>query len=547
MDDSLNEDQFFGVARDIVKVVYDVALDNSRKPILRALAVSVFRGCFNIMDIVKEEHSTEVKGFADEVLTAWSPFFLETMKIPLPPRPDQSGDSYDEARREPDAWRGIIALKLQVVKTLMKIRGVFPQLLLPQSPVLFSATWAELSLLQDAYRDMYIDHDDQGRLEDSDGLPYTLDFLVLEELDFLQSCLRAPPVMKELEAQIQTYSSVQNTPWVLDVMKLAVEYAQIPSEEEGLWDIDVNLFLAEETSVTANYTARTACGDLLIKLGEWLHQGTVEGLLAYTKILFSSETATWRTREAALFLLTQLLNDFLDVDKAVPAQVASAYLDYIDYAVNRPEEYLLRARGFLVASVLVQTVSDEAFPITGLLDRSIKAIDEDESEVVKAACIKAIQGFVKAPRSVSVERQIPIAVAISNFLQARDLTELEDADDLLVTLVESLRAAIQLDPRVSVAPGSGVLDLLFLLAKHGASSFQLTMLVNETFEEVVTALSSLGAEGYLALCEKVLPSLTGAFDVGDMTEDNPLTTVRMAFVDDCMSALNISSLPLNCF
>jgi hypothetical protein len=527
VDDSLNEDQFFAVARDIIKVVYDIAINPSRKTTLRALAVSVFRGTFDIMDMVKDEHGPEIKAFADEALSTWSPFFLEVMKMALPPRPQIADDGQDDTRREPEEWRGIIALKLQVIKTLMKIRQVFPQLLLPQSPVLFSATWEELSLLQDSYKDMYIDHDEQGRLEDADGLPYTLDFLVLEELDFLQSCLRAPPVQKELEAQLQANSAVSNTPWVLDVMKLAVQYAQIPNEEEGLWDIDVNLFLAEETSVTANYTARTACGDLLIKLGEWLHQGALEGLLAYTKTLFSAGDSTWRTKEASLYLLTQLMNDFLDVEKSVPAQIASAYLEFIDYSVTRADEYLLRARGFLVAGVLVQSVSDESFPAVILLDRTIKAINDDESEVVKVACIKAVQGFIKAPGSVPADRQIPIAVAISDFLHAKDLTELEDADDLLVTLVESLRAAINLDPVVSISPGSGVLDLLFLLAKHGAASFQLTMLVNETFEEIVMALSSMGTEAYVALCEKVLPSLTGAFDVGTMTEDNPLTTVSL--------------------
>jgi hypothetical protein len=52
VDDSLSEDQFFSVARDIVKVVYDVATNENRKTILRALAVSVFRGCFDIMDMV---------------------------------------------------------------------------------------------------------------------------------------------------------------------------------------------------------------------------------------------------------------------------------------------------------------------------------------------------------------------------------------------------------------------------------------------------------------------------------------------------------------
>ncbi len=359
VEDSLSEDQFFSVARDILKVVYDVAVNEARKPLLRALAVSVFRGTFDIMDMVKDEHGPEVKSFAEETLNAWSPFFMKIMKQSLPARPQSGDEGYESSRDDkPDMWRGIIALKLQVVKTLMKIRSVFPQLLLPQSPVLFSVTWEELTILQDPYKDMYIDNDEQGRLEDADGLPYTLDFLVLEELDFLQSCLRASPVQKELEAQLQQHGGVSATPWVMDVMKLAVGYAQIPKEEEDLWDIDVNLFLAEETSVTANYAARTACGDLLIKLGEWLHQGALEGLLAYTQMLFASEAATWRTREASLFLLTQLMNDFHDVDKQVAPEVAGAYLGLVEYAINRPDEPLLRARGYLVAGVLIQSIPE---------------------------------------------------------------------------------------------------------------------------------------------------------------------------------------------
>lgn len=524
VEDSLNEDQFFAVARDIMDTMYNVVIDDNRKMTLRALAVAVFRGCFDIMEMVKDEHGTEVKNFADEVLGQWSPLFVEVLKVQFPGRA-QAVDG--DVELEPENWRGIIALKLQVVKTLMKIRQVFPQSLLPQSPVLFKLTWDELAALQSAYNDLYADHNGQSRLEDADNLPYSLDFLILEELDFLQSCLRAPPVKEELETALRQHGGVLNTPWMADMMKLATAYGQITSEEEELWEIDVNLFLAEETSVTANYTARTACGDLLIKLGEWLNQGALEGLLAYTTALFTNPESSWRLKEASLFLLTQLCNDFLDVDKHIPDAIASAYLQFVDYAINNSEQYLLRARGYLVAGVLAQTVESEAFPALALLDRTIKAVHEDESEVVKIACVKAIQGYMKSDNSIPANRQLPIAAAISEFMNEKDLTELDGSDDLLVTLVETLRAAIQLDPSIAIAPGSGVLDLLFLLAKHGASSFQLTMMVNETFEEIVDALASRGADGgvaaYYALCEKVIPSLTGALDVGSLTDDNPLT------------------------
>lgn len=523
--DSLSDEQFFSAARDIIRVVYDVAMNPARKANLRAMAVQIFRCCFDILDIVKGEHPNEVKSFAGEAIGAWFPFFLDTIKTTLSVPPKEGEAGYDESRKEPEQWRGAISLKLQAMKTLMKIRTVFPALLLPQSPVLFSAAWADLNLLLPYFQDFYIDHDEQGRLEDADNLPYTLDFLVLEELDFLQSCFRASPVQKELEAQLQANGGIQSTSWVADVMKLAVTYAQITMEEESLWDFDVNVFLAEETAVTGNYTARIACGDLIIKLGEWLHQGAVEGLLVYTRTIFNDANSIWRVREAALFLLCQVMTDFVEVEKPVPANIITAFLEFVDYSVNREDEYLLRARGYLVGGILVQAISSDGFPSLALLDRTINAVNADESEVVKVSCIKAIPGFIRAPGIAATDRQGPICAAITAFLTSQDLSELEESDDLIVTVVETLRAAIHIDPRISIADGSQVLDLLFLLAKHGAANYQLISLVNETFEEIVQYLSDVGNDAYATLCGKVLPSLSSAFDVGPMTDDNALTTL----------------------
>lgn len=253
VEESLTEDQFFSMAHPIINVVYNVALNEGRKPTLRALAVHVFRGCFDLMDMVKDDHPKEVKGFAEEALKGWLPFFSQVLQVQLP-------ESSDEAPQR-EYRNGIIAFKLQVVKTLMKVKSVFPTLLLPQSLAFFQAAWHELSLLQGAYQSHYIENGGQGRLEDSDGLPYTLDFLILEELDFLNQCMRATPVQKELEAQLNGRPA-HETPWILDLMKLLVAYSQITCEEEELWDIDVSLYLAEETSVCSLTSFRPSFGIL---------------------------------------------------------------------------------------------------------------------------------------------------------------------------------------------------------------------------------------------------------------------------------------------
>jgi len=114
VDDCFNDEQFFNVARDLVKAIYDVAVNDSRRPILRALAVDIFRGCFDILEMVMEDHKDAVKLFADEALSAWVPFFVQVLKSRLPEPPSEEEE--DKRSDVAETYRGLVALKLQVVK-----------------------------------------------------------------------------------------------------------------------------------------------------------------------------------------------------------------------------------------------------------------------------------------------------------------------------------------------------------------------------------------------------------------------------------------------
>jgi hypothetical protein len=114
VDDCFNEVTFFGVAPQLVKVIYDVAVNEQRRPVLRALACSVFRGCFDILEMVLEDHKAMVKSFADEILQQWIPFFVNILKTRLPEPPSFHDDEADSTDAE--AFKGLVALKLQVVK-----------------------------------------------------------------------------------------------------------------------------------------------------------------------------------------------------------------------------------------------------------------------------------------------------------------------------------------------------------------------------------------------------------------------------------------------
>ena len=177
---------------------------------------------------------------------------------------------------------------------------------------------------------------------------------------------------------------------------------------------------------------------------------------------------------------------------------------------------------------------------TAFMHQSLKAIREDPSEVVKVSCIRVLQDYLQAlPVALVQPLQTEISSAITAFFSVQDPDDLTDSDDLMVTLVETLRDTIRLDTRICIAPGAGPLDLLFTFANRGASNFQLTMLVNETFEDVASSMAALGGESYIRLCEKVLPSLSAAFDLGNLQGENSLTNVCIVGV--CYATITDSS------
>jgi len=78
------------------------------------LACSVFRGCLDILEMIMEDHKASVKGFADEVLKEWLPFFIRVLKTKLSAPPSEQEEMDETPNAE--TYKGLIALKLQVVK-----------------------------------------------------------------------------------------------------------------------------------------------------------------------------------------------------------------------------------------------------------------------------------------------------------------------------------------------------------------------------------------------------------------------------------------------
>ncbi len=170
---------------------------------------------------------------------------------------------------------------------------MFPQLLSARTLELFGTMWESLQAHLGPYHALYVIENRQGRLEDADRLPYTLDLMVIEELDYIQTLLSTSTVRRELDAQstpeVMANGAYQST-WIAQVMPILVGYSQITLEDEGLWDVDINIFLSEETSETANYSPRDACSNFAVKLCSW---PVFESLLTYSKTIFENGSSTY--------------------------------------------------------------------------------------------------------------------------------------------------------------------------------------------------------------------------------------------------------------
>ena len=120
VEDGFDEEQFSASAVELVQCLYSISVDGEKKLTSRALAVSIFRACFDTMELVYQTNKASVKQFMQEASDAWTPFFIDVLKMPLPNMP--TAEEENSGGPAINTWRGVVALKTQVVKVRVMAR-----------------------------------------------------------------------------------------------------------------------------------------------------------------------------------------------------------------------------------------------------------------------------------------------------------------------------------------------------------------------------------------------------------------------------------------
>jgi importin-9 len=514
VEESLDGGQLLCTTCDIATCLTRFATDENRGRMIRALAICVFRGCLELLGMARERHGEEVKEFVGRLIQIWTPFFLGVLRERLP-------EAEPGSESLPESWNSAIALKVQACKTLLRLQRVFPSLLYAQSTDLFIAVREGLASTQVPYTQLYIENEAKRWLEDVDGLSFSLDLLIVDKLDYINQYFRAQHRQAEPGGQLGTLTSGQDAPWMAGTTKMLPGYSRITLEEEKLWQMDCSLYLAEEARATANYTARVAAGDFLIKMNECFPGKATEGLFDHIEALFLDDESTWRDQEAALYLFARLTSAYQAINKSDPNRMPAAILKLVEFAINRPEEPLLRAKGFLVAGAFCQT-HGTAPP--ELPNRVIDSIASEDAEVVQAACITVIEWLISAGM-VPSDRQIPVLEALGQFVKRKGTASMEDDVELLVTLVGAVRGAILLDCHAALSDSTPSIESLLTLAEVGARNLRVPQMVFDTVREISQSLAD--PESFTTLFFQIAPACINALESSDLTQYNPFVTVSL--------------------
>lgn len=176
---------------------------------------------------------------------------------------------------------------------MAKVQNIFPDLMAGHE--FFNACWDSIQAHGAPYYLSYIDGERQGGLINQYQLQYTLDLLVIEEIDYLQALLEAPSVKQQLDAMLAADNASNDnsvSTWISSVLGTLVTFSTITKETEEMWSIDFNVFLSEETFAETNNTPRSVCASFAWKLCNWFPKQTLESLLGHIKIVYGDANTT---------------------------------------------------------------------------------------------------------------------------------------------------------------------------------------------------------------------------------------------------------------
>lgn len=121
LQDALDETSYAANSKELFSCLHNIVIDEARKPTLRALAVLVFRSCFDTIEMIKQDDKAAARQLTQDALDMWLPFLVGYLKLEMPATPNKADE--DKGNEVATTWRGVIMLKIRVISvSLLTLR-----------------------------------------------------------------------------------------------------------------------------------------------------------------------------------------------------------------------------------------------------------------------------------------------------------------------------------------------------------------------------------------------------------------------------------------
>ncbi|CCA73674.1 related to KAP114-Member of the karyopherin-beta family, nuclear import [Serendipita indica DSM 11827] len=443
----LSEDQLLPILRQLLPLLLTVLSPQGgaeqHSPLTRARAVAIFRQCVTALDMVRKEYPDAVNEAISSVLPQW----LSTMHTLL--STPAIADVSDPANWDP------LAVRIQIFRTLDVIQTTFASTLTPEMTQSFcDISVRNLSDLLPAFRTYYIltaANADKGGVDpptpvsaDDPDINLSLMHLACPAMDYLGEVVR-----KSVRSQKVAASWVTSNLGTL--LSLALSWAQIPVEDEDIWEEDANAFVRDESEGVEAYTARVASldvvGDLLEHYPDatasWLWNATQNAVKTTEQSKQNGQPDWWRLLEACLSALNN--EELVDmVERSRELQRPSVFdgetllTSVLPPLLTEPGTPFLQGRAFVTASTYARILPPTL--MGQYLTAAVEALESSSSGVpLKVAALKAVRNFCSIPDDKPIAPMGPrIVAALSPFMTS--VTE-----DSLALVLEALSTVVQVD------------------------------------------------------------------------------------------------------
>lgn len=467
-DDLVTEEQFFLGNVGVVTIRHCMKLmtDTSVQDEVRTAAAKLFKTCLSQLgspDVLEDEHKsqaihqhiTEVAAVLTVLLQDSS---LDTGKMLLRTViytiSNQLVTEFPEEMIEHNAK---VALQKEAVSDFLNASQLFVQLVVNQ--------------------------DEVSNVGTADGVPAKLvaSNLIIEQLQLLSSLCELPLT----EAKSFTVDSLLNA---------VLASSLLPLDQESDYSADFNLLVTEETGVSPDYYARNATYDFLTELSPEDANEAFQFFLSRFAATCSSDNKNWKEKEAVMFCLDALFRH--DAHFQTSESLVSILNIFI--SLLQDSEPFIRYRGHLVIPAYLSKFSSNLggeFSSKSFLE-CVRQANNDSETLVKAGFLVSLTYFNSTINlnTLPSETHHVILSIIASVLE-------EAQDDTPPLLAEALAASLKID---TPEPKTSALTLLFQVASKDPGNIQLTLDVEEAFEEL---FMDIDMNTYIAYADVGFPGL----------------------------------------